>query len=83
MDILIYLLIGAAVGWVAGKLMRGRGFGLIGNTIVGVLGGFVGGYLTDLMDFNPGEGVIGKFIGALLGALVLLFIVGFFKRTTH
>ena len=82
MDIIIYLAIGAVIGWIAGKLMRGRGFGLIGNTIVGILGGFLGGFLFDLVDLTPGEGIIGRFVGALVGALALLFAVGFLNRKT-
>jgi uncharacterized membrane protein YeaQ/YmgE (transglycosylase-associated protein family) len=79
MNLVLFLLIGLAAGWLAGKIMKGRGFGLVGNLIVGVIGAFIGGYLFDLLDITMG-GLVGELVMAVVGALVLLFIVGLVKR---
>lgn len=82
MEWLIYvIIIGAIVGWLAGQLMKGRGFGLFGNIIVGVLGAIVGGWLTDALDISLGSGMLGHIITGTLGAVVLLFIIGLIKKS--
>lgn len=79
-----YLIIGAIVGWLAGQIVRGYGFGLIGNIIIGIVGSFLGGWLLGpvLGTGSPetGSGTINYIITALIGAVVLLFIVGLFTR---
>ena len=80
MELILFLVIGVVAGWIAGKLMRGHGFGLVGNLIVGVLGAFAGGLLFRLLGL-AGEGAIGSLVTAVVGAVVLLFIVGLLKRT--
>lgn len=79
MDIIWFLVIGAVVGWLAGILMKGRGFGLLGNIIVGVVGGFLGGWLAKILKIYT-YGSVGSFLVALGGAVVLLFLVGLFKK---
>ena len=79
MDFIWFCLIGLAAGYLAGVLAKGRGFGLIGNLIVGVLGAIVGGFLMGLLGL-PASKFIGKLITAVLGALVLLFIVAQIKK---
>jgi uncharacterized membrane protein YeaQ/YmgE (transglycosylase-associated protein family) len=79
MNLLIFLLIGALAGWLAGVIMKGRGFGVIGNIVIGVIGAFLGGWLLPMVGVHLG-GDIGTFIAALIGALILLFIVGLAKR---
>jgi uncharacterized membrane protein YeaQ/YmgE (transglycosylase-associated protein family) len=79
MNLLIFLLIGALAGWLAGVILKGRGFGVIGNIVIGVIGAFLGGWLLPTLGVHLG-GDIGTFIAALIGALVLLFIVGLAKR---
>jgi uncharacterized membrane protein YeaQ/YmgE (transglycosylase-associated protein family) len=79
MNILIFLLIGALAGWAAGLLMKGRGLGVIGNIIVGVIGAFLGGWLLPMLGVSFG-GNIGLFITAFIGAVILLAIVGLIKR---
>jgi uncharacterized membrane protein YeaQ/YmgE (transglycosylase-associated protein family) len=76
--ILIMLLIGAVAGWLAGQIMKGGGFGLVGNIVVGILGAVVAGFL--FPGFLPLGGLIGQIISATLGAIILLFIVGVLKR---
>ena len=81
-SIIIFLLIGALAGWLAGKLMRGGGFGLIVNIIVGVIGGFLGGFLMQLIGAKGGDIDVNvwQFITSVIGACVLLFVLSLFKR---
>ena len=81
MSFIWFLLIGLVAGWLAGQIMKGRGLGLIGNMVVGVIGALLGGFLFGLFGVSAGGGLIGSLITALVGAIVLLFIVGFFKKT--
>ena len=71
------LLIGAAAGWLASRLVKGSGYGIIGNTIVGMTGGFIGGWLLSLV--NVGMSGLITIIGSVMGAVILLFIIGLFK----
>ncbi len=68
MELILFLVIGAIAGWIAGKLMKGRGFGLAGNLVVGVLGAFAGGFLFRQLGVT-GEGVIGSLVTAVAGPL--------------
>ena len=79
-SLIAFLLIGAVAGWLAGLLMRGGGFGLLGNIVVGIIGAFVGGFLFGLDGLSAGSGLVGSLITAVVGAAVLLFIVGLFKK---
>ncbi len=79
-SLIAFLLIGAVAGWLAGLLMRGGGFGLLGNIVVGIVGAFVGGFLFGLAGLSAGSGLVGSLITAVVGAAVLLFIVGLFKK---
>jgi uncharacterized membrane protein YeaQ/YmgE (transglycosylase-associated protein family) len=76
---LAFLVIGALAGWIAGKLMRGGGFGLLGNIVVGVVGSLIGGFLFGLLGLS-GVGFIGSLVTATAGAVVLLFVVGVLKK---
>lgn len=77
--IIIFLLIGAVAGWLAGVVVRGGGFGLVGDIIVGILGAFVAGLL--LPRFGIGlTGIAGEIIYAAIGAIVLLLIIRLIKR---
>jgi uncharacterized membrane protein YeaQ/YmgE (transglycosylase-associated protein family) len=79
-SLIAFLLIGAVAGWLAGLLMRGGGFGLLGNIVIGIVGAFVGGFLFGLVGLSAGGGLVGSLITAVVGAAVLLFIVGLFKK---
>ena len=79
-SLLVFLLIGAISGWIAGQIMKGKGFGIIGNIIVGVIGAFVGGWLQSKFDLPLGSGFTGSIVTAVLGAVVFLFVVGLFKK---
>ena len=79
MNLLIFLLIGAVAGWIAGNLMKGGGYGLVGNMVIGVIGAFIGKYVFGYLGFSFG-GMIGTLMAAVLGSVILIFIVGLFKR---
>jgi uncharacterized membrane protein YeaQ/YmgE (transglycosylase-associated protein family) len=80
MSLLWFLIVGAVAGWLAGLLMKGRGFGVLGNVAVGVVGAVLGGYLLGAVGVFVGGGTLGTLVTALIGALVLLFVVGLLKR---
>ena len=79
-SVLIILLIGAVAGWLAGLLFRGYGFGLVGNIIVGIIGGFIGIWLLGELNFTmPGGEWVSPILTALLGASVLLLVIGLLR----
>lgn len=80
MNIVYFLLIGLLAGWLAGLIMKGRGFGLLGNLLAGVIGAVLGGYLFDLLGIVWG-GTLGAVGTATIGAIVLLAVISFFKKT--
>jgi len=75
-----FLLIGLIAGWLAGQMMRGGGYGLVGDMIVGVIGAFLGGWLFGLLGIAVG-GLIGSLITAFVGAVVLIFLLRLIRRT--
>lgn len=77
--ILIWVIIGAIAGWLAGVLVKGYGFGLMGNIVVGILGAVVGGWLLGALGIAT-TGVIGAVIGATSGAVFLLFVIRLLRR---
>ncbi len=77
--LITFLIIGALAGWLAGTIMKGGGFGILGNIIVGVLGAVVGGVVFNILGLAAG-GFIGETIMATVGAVLLLFIVGKIKK---
>ena len=79
MHLLWFLLIGIAAGWLAGQLMKGGGFGLLGDLVVGVIGAFIGGWLFGVLGIGAG-GLIGSLITATVGAVVLLFLIRLIKK---
>ena len=77
--LVIFLAIGAVAGWLAGTLMRGGGFGLLGNIVVGIIGAVVGGFVFGLLGISAG-GLIGSIVTATVGAALLLFIISLIKK---
>ena len=78
--ILYLVIVGAIAGWLAGQIMRGRSFGLIGNIVIGVIGAVVGGWLFDMFNISVCSGVVSAIVAAVAGAVVVLFIAGFFRK---
>ena len=79
-DIVVFLLIGAIAGWLAGKLMRGGGFGLIGNIAIGIIGAVIGRFVFGMFGITA-SGLIGPIITATAGAVLLLFLVDLIKKS--
>lgn len=79
MDLLWFLIIGVIAGWLAGVLMKGGGYGLIGDLVLGVIGSFVGSWLFGLVGVTAG-GFIGKVVSATVGAVLLVFVTRLIKR---
>lgn len=78
--LLVILIVGGIAGWLAGLVMRGRGLGIVGNIIVGIIGAFVGGWLLGLLGVSLMGGLLGSILQAFIGAVVLLAVIGVIKR---
>ena len=82
-SILIWILLGAVAGWLAGVIMKGRGFGLGGNIVVGIVGSFLGGWLAQKLNIAgaaTGGFSLASIVTAVLGAIVLLAIISLVKK---
>lgn len=78
--ILIWIVVGAVAGWLAGLVMRGAGFGLVGNILVGIVGAVVAGFLLPRIGIVIGGNVIASILNAFIGAVIVLFVVGLLQR---
>jgi uncharacterized membrane protein YeaQ/YmgE (transglycosylase-associated protein family) len=78
--LIIFLIIGAVAGWLAGLIVAGGGFGLLGNIIVGIIGAFVAGLLFPRLGFELGGGMLAAILHATIGAVIFLFIVSLIRR---
>jgi uncharacterized membrane protein YeaQ/YmgE (transglycosylase-associated protein family) len=78
--LIIWLVIGAVAGWLAGLIVKGYGFGLVGNIVVGIIGAVLAGWLLPLVGFVLVGGVIAAIINAVIGAVILLVVIGLFKK---
>lgn len=78
--LLVVLLIGAIAGWLAGLIVKGGGFGLVGNIVVGIIGAALAGWLLPRLGFALGGGLVGAIIHATIGAVILLLVVRVLKR---
>jgi uncharacterized membrane protein YeaQ/YmgE (transglycosylase-associated protein family) len=74
-SILVIIIVGVVAGWLAGQLVRGAGFGLIGDLIVGIVGAFIGGWLLPRLGIHLGVGIVSSIVNATIGAVVLLLLV--------
>jgi uncharacterized membrane protein YeaQ/YmgE (transglycosylase-associated protein family) len=79
MTIILFLVIGAVAGWLAGQIMKGGGYGLIGDIIVGIIGSVIGGWLFGVLGIAAG-GLIGSLIAAVVGAIILIALLRLIKR---
>jgi uncharacterized membrane protein YeaQ/YmgE (transglycosylase-associated protein family) len=79
-SLIIILVIGAAAGWLAGQIVKGYGYGLVGNIAIGVIGAVIGGYLLPRAGLSMGSGIVGAIISATIGAVILLFLIRLIKR---
>ncbi|ESY42390.1 GlsB/YeaQ/YmgE family stress response membrane protein [Mesorhizobium sp. M1148] len=79
-SLLIFIIIGAIAGWLAGLIVSGFGFGLIGNILVGIIGALIAGWLFPRLGFAIGGGILAAIINATIGAVILLVLVKVLKR---
>ena len=80
MNVLLFLLVGVVAGWLAGLLVKGGGFGLIGDLVVGIIGALIGGLLFGGLGGVIGGGLLGSIVVATLGAILLLIVLRVLKR---
>ncbi|MEG1615470.1 MAG: GlsB/YeaQ/YmgE family stress response membrane protein [Bacteroidales bacterium] len=80
MSFIWFIIIGAVSGFIAGKLMRGGGFGLLVNLIVGIIGGLLGGWVFSLFGLHS-SGIIGSLITSVIGAVIFLWVISLFKKS--
>ncbi|MCL2430826.1 MAG: GlsB/YeaQ/YmgE family stress response membrane protein [Alphaproteobacteria bacterium] len=74
-SLVVIILVGLVAGWLAGLVMQGSGFGLIGDVIVGLLGALIGDWLLPRLNIHLGSGIVSLIASAMIGAIVLLFVL--------
>jgi uncharacterized membrane protein YeaQ/YmgE (transglycosylase-associated protein family) len=79
--LLVVLIVGIVAGWLAGKIVRGGGFGIIGDLVVGVLGAIVGDWLLPQLNIHLGVGMVALIVNATIGAILLLVVIRLFTRS--
>ena len=79
-SIIIWIIVGAIAGWLAGMVVKGGGFGLIGDIVVGIVGAIIAGWLLPQLGIVIGSGIIAAIIDAFIGAVILLVIIRLIKR---
>ncbi|CAG9271158.1 GlsB/YeaQ/YmgE family stress response membrane protein [Burkholderia cepacia] len=77
--LIVWLIIGAVAGWLAGVLVKGGGFGLLIDVVVGIVGAVIGGWLAGLLGIGF-SGILGSIVIAVIGAVILLFVIRLFNR---
>jgi uncharacterized membrane protein YeaQ/YmgE (transglycosylase-associated protein family) len=79
-SLLIFIVVGVVAGWLAGQLVRGGGFGLVGDLVVGVIGALIAGWLFPRLGVSLGSGIVGAIISSAIGAIILLVIIRLVRR---
>lgn len=80
MEFVWFIIVGLIAGWLAGTIMKGGGFGLVGDIVVGIVGALLGGWLFGMMGVSTGGGLLGSIIVATIGAIILIFLLRLIKR---
>ncbi len=80
MDFIWLMLVGLIAGWLAGVLVKGGGFGMLGDIVVGILGALVGGFLFRALGLSAGGGFLGSIFVATVGAIVLIVVLRIIKK---
>jgi uncharacterized membrane protein YeaQ/YmgE (transglycosylase-associated protein family) len=78
-SLIAWIIIGAIAGWLAGLLVKGYGFGLVGNIVVGIVGAAIAGFLASYLHLYTAS-TVGNIVAATIGAVILLLLVGLFRR---
>ena len=74
-SLLVILFVGLVAGWLAGQIVRGTGFGILGDIVVGIIGAFIGDWLLPRLGIHLGTGIVVAIVDATIGAVLLLFVV--------
>lgn len=74
-SLLVIVVVGIVAGWLAGQIVRGTGYGLLHDLIIGVVGAFIGGWLLPRLNIHLGAGLIAAIVNATVGAVVLLLVL--------
>jgi uncharacterized membrane protein YeaQ/YmgE (transglycosylase-associated protein family) len=78
-SLLIILVVGVIAGWLTGQIMRGAGFGLVGDLIIGIIGAVIGSWLLPQLGIRLGTGMVAAIANATIGAIILLFVLGLLR----
>jgi uncharacterized membrane protein YeaQ/YmgE (transglycosylase-associated protein family) len=78
-NLVLFLVVGVVAGWLAGRIMKGAGFGLVGDLVVGVIGAFIGVWLFGVLGISAG-GLLGLLVAAIVGSLLLLYVLRLVKK---
>ena len=79
-SLIVFIIVGAVAGWLAGQLVKGYGFGLLGNIVVGIVGAFIAGWLFPAIGLSIGGGILAAIIHATIGAVILLVLLRLVKQ---
>jgi uncharacterized membrane protein YeaQ/YmgE (transglycosylase-associated protein family) len=79
-SIIVWLIVGAIAGWLAGLIVRGGGFGLLGNIVIGIIGAVVAGWLLPQLGVNLGVGIVRAIVNSAIGAVIVLVILSLIRR---
>lgn len=79
-SLIVFLIVGAIAGWLAGLIVKGYGFGLLGNIVVGIIGALIAGWLLPQLGFSLGTGIISAIVNSVIGAVILLVVIKLVKQ---
>jgi len=79
-SLIVFLIVGAIAGWLAGLIVKGYGFGLLGNIVVGIIGALIAGWLLPQLGFSLGTGIMSAIVNSVIGAVILLVIIKLVKQ---
>ncbi len=79
-SLIVFIIVGAVAGWLAGLIVKGVGFGLLGNIVVGIVGAFIAGWLFPTIGISIGSGIVAAIVHSTIGAVILLVLIGLIKR---
>jgi uncharacterized membrane protein YeaQ/YmgE (transglycosylase-associated protein family) len=79
-SVIAWLVVGAIAGWLAGLIVKGGGFGLLGNIVIGIIGAVVAGWLLPQLGINLGTGIVRAIINAMIGGIIVLVIIALIRR---
>ena len=79
-SIIVWLIVGAITGWLAGLIVKGGGFGLLGNIVIGIVGAVVAGWLLPQLGIRLGTGIVSAIINSAIGGIIVLVILSLIRR---